>query len=57
MTEGRIRVKARIHTLGIDAGQHVEIDDTPAVRRKIEAGWLIELRPINGRREDISERD
>lgn len=52
----RIKVRARITTLGIDAGSHVEIDYTPAVQRKIEAGWLVELREY-GARKDVSERD
>jgi hypothetical protein len=46
MEPGRLRVKARVTTLGIDAGQQVEVEDTPAVRRKIEAGWLVELREM-----------
>lgn len=56
MTE-RIRVKARITTLGIDAGTHVEIDNTPAVQRKLHAGWLVELVKADGDREGVSERN
>lgn len=53
LSDGRIRVRARIRVLGIDAGSHVEIDDTPAVRAKIAAGWLVQLKYGSG--QGISE--
>lgn len=45
MEPGRLRIKARITTLGVNAGEHVEIEDTPAVRKKLEAGWFVLLAP------------
>lgn len=52
----RLRVKARITTLGVNAGEHVEIEDTPSVRRKLRSGWFVLLvEDDNGTREGISE--
>lgn len=53
----RIKVRARINTLGIQAGEHVEIDYTPAVKAKILAGWLVPLVQRDGGRTSIPERD
>lgn len=50
MEPGRIRIKSRITTLGVNAGEHVEIEDTPAVRKKLEAGWFVLLLPKDGGR-------
>jgi hypothetical protein len=55
MEPGRIRVKARITTLGVNAGEHVEIEDTPSVRRKLRSGWFVQLVEDHGDRESISE--
>lgn len=53
---GRLRIKARITTLGVNAGEHVELDDTPSVRRKLRSGHFILLvEDEDGRREGISE--
>lgn len=43
MEPGRLRIRSRVHTLGVQAGDHVEIEDTPAVRRKIADGWFVLL--------------
>lgn len=48
MESGRLRVRSRITTLGVQAGEHVEIEDTPAVRRKIDAGWFVLLKDGTG---------
>lgn len=40
-----LHVRARITTLGVDARQEVEIEDTPAVRAKLRAGWFVLLQP------------
>lgn len=39
----RLRIKARFTSLGVDAGEHVEIEDTPAVRRKLRSGTFVLL--------------
>lgn len=54
----RIKVRAAINTLGIHANEEVEIDDTPAVRAKIAAGWLVPLvQKKSGSRKSIPQRD
>lgn len=56
MEEGRLRIKARINTLGVRAGDHVEIEDTPSVRRKLRNGSFVLLQEVadDGDRESLS---
>lgn len=54
MEPGRLRIRSRITTLGVQAGEHVEIEDTPSVRRKLADGWFVLLKE-HGTRESISE--
>jgi hypothetical protein len=44
--EETIKIKARITTLGVDAGEQVEIENTEDVRQKLEAGYFVLLQPI-----------
>lgn len=44
--EDRIKVKARITTLGLDANTEAEIENTPDVQQQLAAGWFVELRPV-----------
>lgn len=50
-----LKIKSRITTLGVNAGEHVEIEDTPEVRRKILDGWFVLLRPVNGNRTSLPQ--
>lgn len=45
----RIKVRATITVLGLNAGQQAEIDLTDRVLTLISAGYLRALRPISGR--------
>lgn len=49
-------VRAKVTTLGVQAGEEVEIEDTPAVRQKIRDGWFTLLVP-HGSRQSLPERD
>lgn len=44
----RIKVRATVTLLGLDAGQQAEIDLTEKARSLILAGYLRALRPKNG---------
>jgi hypothetical protein len=45
-----LRIKARVTTLGVQAGEEVEIEDTPAVRQKLRDGWFRLLELSDGNR-------
>lgn len=42
----RVKVRATVNILGLDAGQQAQIDLTDKVRMLIMAGYLKALRPI-----------
>lgn len=52
-----LRIRAGVTSLGVDAGEEVEIEDTPAVRKLLKNGFWKELRLVNGNRSSLSERD
>lgn len=44
----RVRVRATVTLIGLDAGQQAEIDLTDQVRILLASGYLRALRPKNG---------
>lgn len=44
----RVRVRATVSMIGLDAGQQAVIDLTDKVRVLLESGYLKALRPKNG---------
>ena len=55
-TISTVVVRAKVTTLGVQAGETVEIEDTPAVRQKLRDGWFTLLVP-HGSRQSVPQRD
>lgn len=50
-----VKIRAGITALGVDAGEEVEIEDTPSVRNLLKHGLWTELRLRDGGWPDLPE--